>query len=142
MPLSDSDVNLALISIHRYYVIVDELVASIKKTEESLQRLKRLRKGADATAQSSSSNDVTDETKIRRQLFLDVKEFGKEVNMGCIRTLAVCLNFLRNLLLLYYTLPYNALVIERSSGMENSAFFCSEWKITSTKTFLHLPSIF
>ena len=60
-------------------MIVDELVASIKKTEESLQRLKRLRKGADSAVSSSSPNDVTDEAKIRKQLFLDVQQFGKEV---------------------------------------------------------------
>jgi len=64
----------------RYFVIVDELVASIKKTEESLQRLKRLRKGADSAVSSSSPNDVTDEAKIRKQLFLDVQQFGKEAS--------------------------------------------------------------
>lgn len=61
----------------RYYVIVDDLAASIKKTEESLQRLKRLRKGAEST-QSSTSNEMTDENKIRKQLLLDVQQFGKE----------------------------------------------------------------
>ena len=58
---------------------MDELVASIKKTEESLQRLKRLRKGADTATSSSSANDVSDESKIRKQLLLDVQQFGKEV---------------------------------------------------------------
>ena len=58
---------------------MDELVASIKKTEESLQRLKRLRKGADTAISSSSANDVSDESKIRKQLLLDVQQFGKEV---------------------------------------------------------------
>lgn len=60
---------------------MDELVTSIKRTEESLQRLKRLRKGADATTQNASSIDVTDETKIRKQLYLDVEQFGKEVSV-------------------------------------------------------------
>ena len=73
-------------------MIVDELVASIKKTEESLQRLKRLRKGADTAVSSTSPNDVTDEAKIRKQLFLDVQQFGKEVcyTLKIIDILSIC----------------------------------------------------
>ena len=67
-------------SFCRYFIIVDELVASIKKTEESLQRLKRLRKGPESNTQASSSNEMSDESKIRKQLFLDVEQFGKEAS--------------------------------------------------------------
>ena len=42
-------------------------------------RLKRLRKGPESNPQASSSNEMSDESKIRKQLFLDVEQFGKEV---------------------------------------------------------------
>ncbi len=62
-----------------YHNIIHDLVASIKKTEESLQRLKRFRKGVESNPQPSS--DVSDENKIRQQLLLDVEQFGREVRI-------------------------------------------------------------
>ncbi len=55
----------------RYSAIVAEILASVKKTEESLNRLKRMRKpgGTDEVG-------VSDEDKIRAQLALDIKAFG------------------------------------------------------------------
>eukprot|EP00794_Sanderia_malayensis_P020669 gene20669-22707_t len=77
--------------LQTYYVIVHELVTSIKKTEESLQRLKRLRKGGDSNLLTISSNDISDESKIRKQLHIDINKFGEEKaheqrRFRCVRT--------------------------------------------------------
>ena len=71
--------------------MTSELLSTLKKTEDSLLRLKRTKKkaeagdGADPAAASPSGGGgggtgaMTDENKIRQQLWLDVKQYAAEV---------------------------------------------------------------
>ena len=62
---------------------MDELLTSIKKTEDSLLRLKQQRKavaGQSEVSTGSKGNEVSDENKIRKQIFLDAEEYGKQVS--------------------------------------------------------------
>ena len=66
----------------RYYSSVDELLTSIKKTEDSLLRLKQLRKaaaGISSQLPAAKSGEMSDENKIRHQIHLDAEEFGRQV---------------------------------------------------------------
>ncbi len=56
----------------QYFTSVHDVLTSVKKMEESLKRLKR------GKAQSASTG-MSDDDKIRLQLSLDVKEFGKQI---------------------------------------------------------------
>lgn len=72
----------------RYFSSVDELLTSIKKTEDSLLRLKQQRKaaaGQSSQLPASKTNEMSDENKIRHQIYLDAQEFGKQVkeNRDC-----------------------------------------------------------
>ncbi|CAG8636853.1 25042_t:CDS:10, partial [Racocetra persica] len=79
---------------NRYYTIVFEHLTTLKKTEESSKIMKRLKKGKSTRSSffSGSSNGdggeesgalMSDEDKIRLQILLDVKQFGKELtNIG------------------------------------------------------------
>lgn len=60
----------------RYDEMARELVTMARKTEESLLRLRRDRRGA--TADPSISN-ISDTDKITMQLFLDVQEYGRQL---------------------------------------------------------------
>lgn len=63
----------------KYYLICSELLESIKKMEDSLKRLKKVR--GDSTNDSLSTNKTTsDDDKIRLQLYIDVSEFGSNLN--------------------------------------------------------------
>lgn len=66
----------------RYYMAVDELLTSIKKTEESLLRLKQQRKaaaGQSGVTPGLKINEVSDENKIRKQIYLDAEEYGVQI---------------------------------------------------------------
>lgn len=65
-----------------YYSSVNELLTAIKKTEDSLQRLKQQRKAVTGQWDASTgtkTNEISDENKIRKQIYLDAEEFGKQV---------------------------------------------------------------
>ncbi|XP_048586223.1 conserved oligomeric Golgi complex subunit 2 isoform X2 [Nematostella vectensis] len=64
---------------NRYNAMTSEVLTSIKKTEDSLLRLKRTRKqGAGSTQSSGSAQEgMSDDDKIRLQFALDVEEFSK-----------------------------------------------------------------
>ncbi|XP_057315656.1 conserved oligomeric Golgi complex subunit 2-like isoform X3 [Hydractinia symbiolongicarpus] len=65
-----------------YYCSVNELLTAIKKTEDSLQRLKQQRKAVTGQCDASTgtkTNEISDENKIRKQIYLDAEEFGKQV---------------------------------------------------------------
>nr|CAG8494184.1 9220_t:CDS:10 [Entrophospora candida] len=78
----------------RYYNIVFEHLTILKKTEESSKIMKRVKKGKTtrsfasslmgiANENAMSSDDsltMSDEDKIRLQILLDVKQFGKELS--------------------------------------------------------------
>ncbi|CAG8648364.1 24187_t:CDS:10 [Cetraspora pellucida] len=79
---------------NRYYTIVFEHLTTLKKTEESSKIMKRLKKGKSTRSSFFSGNSngdvgeesgtlMSDEDKIRLQILLDVKQFGKELtNIG------------------------------------------------------------
>eukprot|EP00058_Branchiostoma_floridae_P027792 XP_002613283.1 hypothetical protein BRAFLDRAFT_113783 [Branchiostoma floridae] len=60
-----------------YYSVTDDILTAVRKMEDSLKRLKKLRKGD--SGNSSSSGGMSDDDKIRLQLVLDVKQFGEEI---------------------------------------------------------------
>ncbi|CAG8780067.1 42702_t:CDS:2, partial [Gigaspora margarita] len=78
----------------RYYNIVFEHLTTLKKTEESSKIMKRLKKGKSTRSSFFAGNSngdgsdesgalMSDEDKIRLQILLDVKQFGKELtNIG------------------------------------------------------------
>ena len=52
-----------------------EVLNSVRKMEESLKRLKKAR----GSNTSSSAQGMSDDDKIRLQLYLDVKEYDEQV---------------------------------------------------------------
>lgn len=78
--------------ICRYYSIASDLLTSVQKMEDSLKRLKRVRgdnkaQTSDSTTSSATntatgtttSNVMSDDDKIRFQLYIDVCEFGSSL---------------------------------------------------------------
>jgi hypothetical protein len=76
----------------RFLALTTELLNTLKKTEDSLQRLKRTKRkpdaqgsGGDAIAAAAAAGvgtdggAMTDEAKIRQQLWLDVRQYIEEV---------------------------------------------------------------
>ena len=58
------------------------MLTSIKKTEDSLLRLKRIKKSEGTSVSvTTDSGKMTDDDKIRLQFALDVEEFGTQVNI-------------------------------------------------------------
>ena len=60
----------------RYFSTTNDVLTSVKKMEESLKRLKRGKA-------SQSVGGMSDDDKIRLQLYLDVQEYGKQVSILC-----------------------------------------------------------
>lgn len=58
----------------QYLTVTSDMLTSVKKMEESLKRLKKAKSGSGATSQGLSDDD-----KIRLQLYLDVKQFGEKI---------------------------------------------------------------
>ena len=79
----NSDILLLLIMIiYRYLSITTDVLTSVKKMEESLKRLKKAKSTQSLSSSVSSSANLgalSDDDKIRLQLFLDVTEFGNQV---------------------------------------------------------------
>ncbi|XP_019631010.1 PREDICTED: conserved oligomeric Golgi complex subunit 2-like [Branchiostoma belcheri] len=70
-------VSILKVVTERYYSVTDDILTAVRKMEDSLKRLKKLRKGD--SGNSSSSGGMSDDDKIRLQLVLDVKQFGEEI---------------------------------------------------------------
>lgn len=68
----------------RYYETISEVLSSVRKMEESLKRLKQARKGATAAAAVPGNGALTDDSKIRLQLALDVEYLGEQVRL-CVK---------------------------------------------------------
>lgn len=70
-------------STFRYFCAVDEVLTSVHKTEESLRRLKTLREKSSSSSQMTSSTEkpfnITDDDKIRTQLYVDVGHWSKRI---------------------------------------------------------------
>ncbi|XP_050083356.1 conserved oligomeric Golgi complex subunit 2 [Anopheles aquasalis] len=68
----------------QYYLVIDEVITSVQKTEESLRRLKNLRdrntgSGTGGQQPVPSSTAPTDDDKIRLQLQVDVMHFARYI---------------------------------------------------------------
>lgn len=68
----------------RYHAVTGDVLTSIKRTEDSLMRLKRSRKQPGSGASSQALNQenqsaMSDDDKIRLQFTLDTEEFGRAV---------------------------------------------------------------
>ena len=61
----------------RYYVITDEVLTSVKRTEESLLKLKQSRKSS--TLMADVSSGMSDDNKIRLQLAMDIEHYSRKV---------------------------------------------------------------
>ncbi|KAL3872688.1 hypothetical protein ACJMK2_035898 [Sinanodonta woodiana] len=64
---------------HQYYTVTSDVLTSVKKMEDSLKRLKKVR----GTEKSSGSLGMSDDDKIRQQLILDIDSYGDQLaNFG------------------------------------------------------------
>ena len=71
--------------LFRYHAVTGDVLTSIKRTEDSLMRLKRSRKQPGSGASSQALNQenqsaMSDDDKIRLQFTLDTEEFGRAVS--------------------------------------------------------------
>ena len=62
----------------RYYAITDEVLTSVKRTEESLMKLKQSRKSS--TLMADVSSGMSDDNKIRLQLAMDIEQYSRKVS--------------------------------------------------------------
>ncbi|KAJ7342235.1 hypothetical protein JRQ81_009796 [Phrynocephalus forsythii] len=65
-------------STQKYFETISDILSSVKKMEESLKRLKQARKTVTANT-ISSNGGMSDDSKIRLQLSLDVEYFGLQI---------------------------------------------------------------
>lgn len=63
------------ISLFRYHVIMSDLLVSVKRTEDSLLKLKKSRK----SNVPAPSGGMSDDNKIRLQIALDIEEYSSQV---------------------------------------------------------------
>lgn len=56
-----------------------EVLTSVKKMEESLKRLKKVR----GSEKASSTQGLSDDDKIRSQIIIDIEELGRQVRRQC-----------------------------------------------------------
>lgn len=64
----------------RFFNVTSDVLTSIKKTEDSLLRLKRIKKSEGTSVSTvAESGKMTDDDKIRLQFALDTEEFGRQV---------------------------------------------------------------
>jgi len=62
-----------------YAEMVDDLLVTVRKTEDSLKRLKKGRSAKPGATPDAASDAASDQEKICMQLFLDVQEYGREL---------------------------------------------------------------
>lgn len=66
-----------------YLVQVQDVLANVTKMEESLRKLKKVReRGGAAGGEKDKSGGLSDDDKIRLQLYLDVSFFLRELGGG------------------------------------------------------------
>ena len=76
-----SPARMPLLFLCRYYETISDVLSSVRKMEESLKRLKQARKGAVAASTAGTNGGLTDDSKIRLQLALDVEYLGEQVGL-------------------------------------------------------------
>ncbi|XP_060063002.1 conserved oligomeric Golgi complex subunit 2-like [Ylistrum balloti] len=59
----------------QYFSVTSDVLLSVKKMEDSLKRLKRVR----GTDKGAGSQGLTDDDKIRQQIILDIDSYGQQV---------------------------------------------------------------
>ncbi len=59
--------------------MAQDLLTTVRKTEDSLKRLKKGRAQKPGTAAEASTDQASDQEKICLQLFLDVQEYGRQL---------------------------------------------------------------
>lgn len=64
---------------NRYITATAETLASVRSVEASLKRLKKVKRGNTA-ASSGSVDGLSDDDKIRKQIALDVEQYGKDID--------------------------------------------------------------
>lgn len=67
----------------RYHELTSEVLSNVKRTEDSLLKLKRSRK----SLIPETSNGISDDNKIRIQLALDIENYINQVRRHCKITL-------------------------------------------------------
>ncbi|KAL4237416.1 Conserved oligomeric Golgi complex subunit 2 [Mactra antiquata] len=60
----------------QYFTVTSDVLTSVKKMEDSLKRLKKVR----GTEKSSGSQGISDDDKIRQQLILDITNYGDQMS--------------------------------------------------------------
>ena len=70
-----------------YFEVVSETLAAVQKMEESLRRLKKVREktasaAGDKAQEGPGLNKISDDDKIRLQLYVDVKHFILQIQKG------------------------------------------------------------
>ena len=63
---------------YRYLGIISDVLMSVKRTEDSLKKLKQ--RGRKSQDTGGGSTSISDDDKIRLQLSLDVETFVNQVN--------------------------------------------------------------
>jgi hypothetical protein len=64
---------------YRYVLSTKETLASVRSVEASLKRLKKVKRGNTAASVTGGEEVVTDDVKIRKQISIDVEQFGREI---------------------------------------------------------------
>jgi hypothetical protein len=63
----------------KYHALAAELLTTVRKTESSLKRLKKLRPGESESDAAAAGAGMSDSDKITLQLYLDVQEHGRQL---------------------------------------------------------------
>lgn len=71
--------NKNILFSFRYFATVSDVLTNLKKTEESLRRLKNLREKSGSAQQGSSATGMSDDDKIRLQLHVDICAWCDEI---------------------------------------------------------------
>ena len=73
---------LQVLIILRFHVFAKDLLESVKKMEDSLKRLQRVRQTnrSSNNLAATSANYMSDDDKIRLQLSLDIKELMRQID--------------------------------------------------------------
>lgn len=79
----------------QYLSVTSDVLMSVRKTEDSLKRLKKARDRSNVALSTGSSNTMSDDDKIRLQLFLDVDNYGHQVRQYTHAYPMYCLDILR-----------------------------------------------
>lgn len=80
--------------LFRYDVITDEVLTSVKRTEESLLKLKQSRRSSSLMADVPSG--MSDDNKIRLQLALDIEQYSHKVGGNILEKLNLLIVFSLN----------------------------------------------